>query len=221
VELLRRHEVERADARIALERGVRRARDAEVDELGRAGAEHDVGGLHVAMDQSTLVDHAEAGEELAPDPHHIVRWQATARVELLSQRPMPVEQLHDDEVRRPIAPRVVHVDEAGMSQGGRRARLREEAGRELRIVRERRREDLDGHVALEPSVTRPVDTGHPTPRQQAVDAVALRERAPDHRIGVGGRPARQRPRRVAHGSVIPDEIAARSSRIDANATPSR
>ena len=130
---------------------VRRARDAEVDELRRPGPEHDVARLHVAVDEPAVVDDPQAREQLVPDAEDLVaRQEPAALVELVAQRSVAVEQLHDDEVRRTVAAGVVDVDQARMRQRRRRARLGQEALGERRVVGKRRREDLHGDVALEP-----------------------------------------------------------------------
>ncbi len=134
------------------------------------------------MDEVAFVDGAQARQDLSADLDDLSSRQAPALVHDGSQRAIPVEELHDDEVVTVIAARVVDVHEAGVRDRCGRPCLAEEAIDERRIVDVRRREDLDGHVPVEPLVTRPVDARHAAASDQRVDPIALGQRSPEQRI---------------------------------------
>ena len=64
-----------------------------------------------------------------------------------------------------------------MGEGGDSLRLALEARERVRIVGGARRQDLQGDVAIEPGVPRPVDLAHPARAQKRGDLVATKELA--------------------------------------------
>jgi hypothetical protein len=151
-DLLGGHEMRRPDHHASLGElvGCEQVRDAEVDQrhvqgTGRRAAQHQVGGLHVAMNDTDRVQGSEPGRRL---PGHVERVVAAQRTAL--QAPgevLAIQPLDGDERRSsgigPVSDvthdvrafdRAQHVDLALESFGG-------------AVVVEQAAQDLDRHVA--------------------------------------------------------------------------
>jgi hypothetical protein len=150
-------------------------REPEVSQVGplRAtgcpGVEEDVPRLHVAVHQPLGVRGVERVRHLPDD-----RKRAPHR-----QRAVPAQRLaevaghvpHGDEERAVRLACVVDRDDGRMVQRGGEPRLAHEPLPEGFVVRELRREDLEGHADAEPRVLGPVDDAHATAAQERLDAV--------------------------------------------------
>ena len=130
--------------------------DPEVHHLdGARLRDHDVRGLHVAVDDALLMRVLERFQH-APGPGHgTVRAHGALGVQDLPQRPAGDELHHQERavhrmeavLERDLA-RVVHGDDRGVVQGGRRACLLAEACLEVRIARQVPAHQLDRHRAV-------------------------------------------------------------------------
>ena len=107
-----------------------------------------------------------------------------------------------------VAARVVHVNEARVRERRRRSGLGQEALGEGGILGERRREDLDRDVPLEPDVAGPIDARHPAARDGGLDPISVAQRRADHRIGRLRLPARLVAHRSAAAAI--SAVAART-----------
>ena len=133
--------------------------EAEVEQLHRAvGREEDVLGLQVAVGDLLVVRGGQAASNLRGDIDGLPRRQGAAG-EPRAQR-LAFEQLRH-RVRRAIAVAdVVNRQDVRMRERGHRAGLALEARERVRVGGHGRRHDLDGDVAFEPRVARPVDLAH-------------------------------------------------------------
>ena len=104
-----------------------------------------------------------------------------------------------------------------MRETGHGARLAEEALAEGLVVRVGRRQHLHRHVALEAIVAGAVHAGHAAPRDERVDAVAVGERAAEHRVRLVGRVGAGRSGAVGHDAPSGCRIEATSARASSMA----
>ena len=161
--LLRRHVGGRADRRDLRRVAAGDQRGAEVGDLhvGLAGVE-DVGRLDVAVRDAHLVRELERARALEDDLDHLVdRQQVLRRAELLQRA--AVDVLHHDVVQRLVGDRVVDLADVRVLQlAGERGLGDEQLAVELaalRVVEQRRGDQLDRDVALGERVVAEVDLG--------------------------------------------------------------
>ena len=105
----------------------------------------------------------------------------------------PLEVLHDDEGAPLVLPHVVDGDDVRVGEGGKDLRLAPEPRERDGVGRERRHEQLDGHVAVEPRVTGPVDLAHGTGPERSGNLVGADERSGSERHGDGKNYTGRRP----------------------------
>ena len=148
----------RAEAFVGLRRG--ELGQAEVEDLDTPTfADHDVGGLQVAMDDSLLVGSGQGVGERHGDVEEPTGEETAfgdEEVEGLS-----LDELHRQEVDAVRLLDREHADDAGVVEGGQRPGLALESVEPLGIGRHLRRQHLEGHVAQELRVGGPVDLTHP------------------------------------------------------------
>ena len=102
-----------------------------------AGAEQDVLGLDVAMDEAAGVRGVERVADLRDDAHRSPRIQRPAGAHERAQI-RAVDVAHDDEQDALALPGVVDGDDVLVLDRGRRLRLGDEARAEVRALGERR-----------------------------------------------------------------------------------
>ena len=138
----------------------------------------------------------------------------------------PLQQLHRDEGPTLEVADVVHGADARVIQSGGGAGLARETLDRLRIPHEVVGKELEGDLAAEPRVLRPVHDAHAAPAQPADDPIAcaldgVRRR---HRLGVSERGGHRQPvpalhsrrsRRPASRAVVHDDILLQSSFVPA------
>ena len=90
--------------------------------------------------------------------------QRAPRREDAGERLAP-QELHHEVDDAPGAPHPVDRDDVGVFEAGGRPRLPLEPLHELGVERERKRQDLHRHLALELTVARTVHDGHPAAAQ--------------------------------------------------------
>ncbi|KWW42958.1 hypothetical protein AU359_00109 [Micrococcus luteus] len=156
-----------------------RVGDPEVHHLhGARVRDHDVRGLHVAVDDALLVRVLERFQHTPGPGHGTFRAHGALGVQDLPQRPAGDELHHQERaVHRMEAvlegdlARVVHGDDRGVVQGGRRARLLAEARLEVRIARQIPAHQLHRHRAVQPQVLPTEDVRHAAAPDQLTDPV--------------------------------------------------
>jgi hypothetical protein len=176
LELLGRHVLERAEQRAlggepcrrlrerrerrarAPARGGHRAGESEVHELRARAGEHDVRGLQVAMDHARAMRAVERVGDLGAELQRLGGRDAAAREPLLER--FALDQLEHEKVRVALAADVEQRTDVRMVEARDRAGLALEARAHVRLRREVLRQHLDGDVAPEPRVARPVDFSH-------------------------------------------------------------
>ena len=165
-ELLRRHIRRRADHRararqlgVPGEAGAVQPRDAEIDDLGTAGRQQDVLGLEIAMHDTGFVRGAQALRDLqrcgvdGGDVHRAVVDDGPQRAavdELRRQEQMPFHLLER-----------IHGGDRRVGDGGRGTGLTLQPFAQIGVVRQRRGQRLERHVAVQPAVCRQVNDAHP------------------------------------------------------------
>ncbi len=145
-------------------------RQTEVEDLDAAvPGEEQVLGLQVPMDDPLLVGRGEALGDL----HRVVDRLADrdrARAEAAPER-LALEQLRDDVRRAFVAADVVDRGDVRMVETARGRGLLLEAVETIRVLGERRGQDLDRDLALEPRILRAVDLAHPPGADRREDFV--------------------------------------------------
>ena len=149
---------------------MRQLGEAEVEDLDAAVLrDEEVLGLQVAVDDPLLVRRGEAVRDLQRVVDRLSRRQLPAR-ERRAQR-LAFEQLLNDVGRALVRADVVDGRDVGVVQDSRGPRLLLEAAQAVGVRGERRRQDLDRHVAAQPRILRPVDLSHPARAERREDLV--------------------------------------------------
>ena len=147
------------------------------------------------MDDAFLVRGLERLRDLARDLERHVERQWSAG-ETIGQR-RPVDELHHDGVQAAGDFEAVNRGDVRMVQGGEQARLPLQARDALRIAGQRRRQHLDGHLAMESRVEGAIHLAHAAGIERPQDAVRSELDARGHRGHVVVRPSRIRGTRSA------------------------
>ena len=158
---------------------------AEVENLHAAVAEqHDVLGLEIAVNDAAVVCGRQAARHLDRHVGTLPRRERTLP-EFVAQC-LAVEELSDQE-RRPDraliriddlgAADVVHRHDIRVIDRGDRARLALESREPIGISCKNRGQHLDGDVAAEPRVPRPIDDAHTSGADERQDFVRTQPRA--------------------------------------------
>ena len=126
------------------------------------------------MDDVPAVRRGECGEHRQGDLDGLVGRQRPVAAHALLQR-LARHVLHGDVGDAVGGAAVVHADDAGVVEAGRRLGLDAEALDELVVGGQLGLEHLDGHLAPEPLVLREVDVGHPSAPERRGDPVPARE----------------------------------------------
>ena len=135
-------------------------RETEVQDLDPPVLrQKDVLGLQVPVHDPLLVRRGQSLRDLHRVVDRLARGDR-ARAQAAAQR-LAFEQLRHDVRRAVVRPEFVDRRDVRVVQDARRPRLRLEALQAIRILRERRRQHLDRHLAPEPRVARAVDLSHP------------------------------------------------------------
>jgi CheY-like chemotaxis protein len=160
-------------ARLGQRLHVHELRDAEVHQNREPVArEHDVLGLHVAVDDARLVGMVERLEQGHGEQRGDLRATQRVLVDEGAQR-RPVDELRDDVRALGVGGREVEdLEDAGVVQAGDGLRLPFETLPGLGAGREVRMEHLQRHGAAERRVTRSVDHGHAPAADLPIDLVA-------------------------------------------------
>ena len=158
-------------------------RDAEVRQVHVLGGlgDQDVRGLDVAVDQVVVVGGVECARDLlehverAPDAQAPLPPKERAQVG-------PVDVPHRD-VEQTVGVAAVDLacvvdrDDVRVVEPGRALRLSHEPLAEARVVRQRRRQHLEGDLAAEAHVLGEIDDAHAAAAEQGLDPVPGQHRA--------------------------------------------
>jgi hypothetical protein len=188
--LLRRHVRERADDRtvarirsrhrhgIDIDRMLRQQLgDAEVQHLDVAvAAPHDVVGLDVAMHDAGRMRGAQCGGDLGGNRNGVGYGHSTGALHRLAQR-FAIDQFGRDESMAVSLAGLEDREDVRMIEAGSGHRLLLEAAHDVGIVREIRRQDLHGDVAIELGVARAIHLAHATGSDGADDLISAESRA--------------------------------------------
>jgi hypothetical protein len=171
-------------ARLGQPRLGRRVREAEIhdpDADGRAlfPADHHVGRLDVPVHHAARMAVVESVGHLDADVHDLAQRERPLADQVRQVR--PGDERHDEEERTLVPPEVVDRDDRGV------VHLRDNlslAGKPLfQLGRQiSRRDQLDGDVAVQAGVSRPVDDAHSPAAELALDLVPLGEPGVNHAL---------------------------------------
>ena len=174
-DLLGRHEVHRPDpaagrGQPAFGEGV--AREAEVAEVDLVvGAEQDVRGLDVAVDEPRVVRGVQRVGDMGHERRRVLRRERPGGGDTLAQI-VAVDEPHGD-VRPSVALAVVvDRDDVGVLDRRRRTRLAQEALANARIAEQPGRDDLQRDGTVETQLRGLVDDAHAPATGDAFDPVA-------------------------------------------------
>ena len=137
---------------------------AEVQQFRAALGQHDVGGLHVPVDDAGGMGMLEAADDFDAADEELVEGNGTSRES--RRKRFTVEVLHDDEVQAAFGSDVMDRTDVGMAERGNRTRLALEPRSRLFIVAEGGGQDLDRDGTGQPRVTGAVDLAHSAPADQ-------------------------------------------------------
>ena len=179
---LGRHVLRRAEhlAGAREPRVLRRARDAEVEQLGEVGPvgasrEEDVLGLEVAVHDAEVVGARERARDLDHDGQRAAERHGPFADGVRERGAL--EQLHHEVRGAVLALALVEdLDDVGVREPLGRLRLAAEALAHDAVLAERRVEDLHRARPVDQLVARPVDGGHAPLAEHVLDEVAPRER---------------------------------------------
>ena len=173
--LLGAHELRRADDLAAVQprRAGDQSRDPEVGDEGaaRRRLEHDVVGLHVAVDHPLRVCVGERPRHFTQHPRRLGRREGSAGAHAIGQR-FAFNVRHREEHELPHLVHGKDRHDVGMRQLRRRARLPQEPLPQRRVPRLGGREQLDRDRPIEPHLPRQVHDPHAATPQLALERVA-------------------------------------------------
>ena len=136
-----------------------------------ASRDEDVGRLHVAVHEPAGVRGVERACHLRDDRERALgRQAALADDDLLEIG--GVDVAHRDEQQVAVLARFVHRDDVRVVDRRQAFGLHDEAPAEGIVGGKLGREDLEGHLALQPRILRKVHRGHAAPTQESLDAVS-------------------------------------------------
>ena len=160
--------------------GVQPSAESEVAQVDVVGvADEDVGGLHVAVHQPSLVGGIERRRHLRADTDRPLRRQRPVGQQLPKVAALDVAH---GEVQRVLElPGRVHRHHVRMFERRHRARLLQEPLPERLVQRQLRGDQLQRHVAVEGRVEHAVDDAHTAAADQRLDLVA-EHRAADAKL---------------------------------------
>ncbi len=143
----------------------------EVQHLHDAGGRDlDVGRLQIPVDDALLVGRVQRVGNLARDRQRVSQGERPAR-QSIGQRLTLDELEHQSRTAIDVLEPVNRAD-VRVIQRRQHASLVLEPREPSRIVREERRQDLDGDVAMELLVVSAIDLAHPANAQKRADGIA-------------------------------------------------
>ena len=167
--------MDRAEGRAWLGRlGVgREARDTEIgDHRPSVRGEQDVAGLHVAVDDPAEVRHTERPGDVEPDAHRLHRSEPTAALEP-RREVLAVDEVHHEVWLVLVSTRVEAGHDVRVPQDRRRERLAPESVGEVGVTADVGTEQLHGDRTFESKVHRLVDRRHAAPADDPAELVAV------------------------------------------------
>ena len=148
---------------------------SEIEQLRCCGTQHDVAGLHVAVDHSVLMRLVQGIRDLDTVSERVVQAERPPR-QPIGER-FTFEQFHDDEINAVLTTHVVHGAYVWVIQARDRARLTLEPLAKLGVVRKMRRQNFDRDGTPETSVFGLVDLPHTAGANGLHDAIRPQFRA--------------------------------------------
>ena len=153
-------------------RVLRQLREAEVRDLHAAvarGAEEDILGLQVAMDDAALVSRRHTARCLNRDVERCPMGKRAAQ-QRFAQR-LTFEQFGDDIGFIPVDAHVEHSNDVGMAERGGRSRLALEALQAGAVTGELGPENFERNVASQPAVVGAIHLAHSARAERRNDLI--------------------------------------------------
>ena len=136
--------------------------------------EHDVVGLHVAMDYAASMSVGQRPCHFAHDSSSIRRLKWSTRSKAFAER-FAFDVAHDEEYESVSFANPMYRDDVRMREPGGGARLSEESLTKFLHAREAEREDLDRNVSVELNVAGEIHDSHPATTQLALERILAGE----------------------------------------------
>ncbi len=171
--LLRAEVVDRSERRARKRQaGVRPgARNSEVGHFhAPVGIQHDVAGLHIAVDDPAVVCRIERSCDLGNQAGGLARRERAVAAEERGEI-LAVDQLHHEVRALVVDAEVVDRHDAGVAERRSSVSLLAKSRDEVGVAPEFPVEDLDGDIAAELAVGGAVDRGHAALAQQLDEAI--------------------------------------------------
>ena len=160
----------RIGARARRRAGLQGLGQAEIEHLHRAIGPHlDVGGFQVAVNDAALVRGFERFGDLAGEHERFGNGNRPTCDAL--RQVFPLDQLHHDGRHPATLFQSVDGSDVRMVERGQHFRFALEARQPVGVSGERRRQDLDRHLAFEARIGRPIHLSHPALAEQGGNLV--------------------------------------------------
>ena len=150
--------------------GLQEARETEVENLQPAiRGEPEISRLEIAVHDAELVQRDQTVRQLDPDPPHLVVGEAALANQGIDRR--PGDELHHEEIDAVIGIEVVNGRDVRVIEPRQRQRFLLESGAALVVGEAAVRQQLEGDVAIETLVARPIHDAHPAGADSLQDPV--------------------------------------------------
>ena len=134
-----------------------------------AARQNDIGGLQIAVHKAAPVGGVERAGDLDRAGQRLLEGQRTAFQSCCDR--LAFEILQHQEIDIVVVPDVVERADVRVGERGDCLGFAIEARAELRVVRERLGEDLQGNSAMQTRVLRPIHLAHAAGTEQAFDSI--------------------------------------------------
>jgi len=159
-------------------RSAEHLRESEIEHLDLSlGRDLHVSGLEIAVDDAFVVSGFESLGHLSEEGQRLIEGNRPSRDSF--GQSLAFDELHDEKVRARGLLESMEGRDVRMVQRREKARLALESGKTLGVVGEVLRQDLDGDVAAELRIARPVDDSHSS-RTELLEDLVMGESRPDH-----------------------------------------
>jgi hypothetical protein len=155
--------------------------DAEVEQFGARRCQHDVRGLHIAMNEAGAMRVPEGSADLDANAKDLSQWQRST-LKSPGQR-FAIQELHDEELCAGILTEVIERTNVRVIEDRDRARLSVESRTPEHSVFVARAQHFDGHDTIEAGVERAVNLAHASAAETLDEPICAKQHTrPDARF---------------------------------------